>query len=112
MQDIAGLRIICPFLSDIDHVADMLLRQPDIQLLKRKDYITAPKPSGYRSLHLILLVDVHFSDRREAIPVEVQLRTIAMNCWAAMEHQVRYKKERPLSGASSALLLECAALMR
>ena len=69
VQDIAGLRIICPFLSDIDRVADMLLRQHDIQLLQRKDYIADPKPNGYRSLHLILLVDVHFSDRREGIPV-------------------------------------------
>ena len=64
VQDIAGLRIICPFLGDIGRVADMLLRQHDIQLLQRKDYIAQPKPNGYRSLHLILLVDVHFSDRR------------------------------------------------
>ena len=112
VQDIAGLRIICPFPRDIDRVAEMLLRQPDIQLLRRKDYIAHPKPNGYRSLHLILLVDVHFSDRREGIPVEVQLRTIAMNCWAAVEHQVRYKKDRVLSEAASALLLECAGLMR
>ena len=112
VQDIAGLRVICPFLSDIHRVEDMILRQPDIQLLRRKDYITSPKPNGYRSLHLILLVDVHFSDRREGIPVEVQLRTIAMNCWAAMEHQVRYKKDRPLSQEVNDRLLACAGLMR
>lgn len=108
--DIAGLRIVCPFLSDVYQVAQMLLRQEDVRLVKIKDYIAQPKPSGYRSLHLIVEVDVNLSDRRVPVPVELQLRTIAMNCWASVEHQLRYKKDE-LSEEMSEELRTCALLM-
>ncbi len=94
IKDIAGVRISCSFVSDIYRVASMLIQQPDIDVVDYEDYIETPKGSGYRSLHLVLLVPVYLSDRVERVPVEVQLRTIAMDFWASLEHKIYYKYNR------------------
>jgi len=91
--DIAGIRIICSYLDDIYQLANALLSQDDVRLLRRKDYIASPKPNGYRSLHLVVSVPVYFASQRKEIPVEVQIRTIAMDFWASLEHQMKYKQE-------------------
>lgn len=91
LNDIGGIRVICPFIEDIYTVADMLMRQDDLKLIETKDYIKAPKPNGYRSLHLILEVPIFLSDRTQPVRIELQLRTIAMDFWASLEHQLRYK---------------------
>jgi len=93
LSDVAGVRVICAFIDDIYKVADMLTAQDDIELIKRKDYIKNPKMNGYRSLHLIVEVPVFFSDHKELMRVEVQIRTIAMDFWASLEHQLKYKKD-------------------
>ena len=92
LNDVAGVRVICAFLDDIYRVADMFTAQDDVRLIKTKDYIKKPKENGYRSLHLIIEVPVYFSDHKEQLRVEVQIRTIAMDFWASLEHQVRYKR--------------------
>nr|WP_040741502.1 GTP pyrophosphokinase family protein [Paenibacillus ginsengihumi] len=91
IKDIAGLRITCSFLSDIYRISDMLKKQTDLRILEEKDYISRPKPNGYRSLHLIIEVPVFMSDRQERVCVEVQIRTIAMDFWASLEHKIYYK---------------------
>lgn len=93
INDIAGIRIICSFIDDIYTLADTFLRQDDITLLEIRDYIKSPKDSGYRSLHLIVEVPVFFTDKTEIVKVEVQLRTIAMDFWASLEHKTQYKKD-------------------
>ena len=95
ITDIAGVRVICSFPADIYEVADSFLRQDDITLLERKDYIQNPKPSGYRSLHLIVQVPIFLQNEKKAVTVEVQFRTIAMDFWASLEHKIRYKKNIP-----------------
>ena len=90
--DVAGIRVICSFEKDIYLLADYLLAQDDITLIERKDYIKNPKPSGYRSLHLIVEVPIFLSTGKKLMKVEVQLRTIAMDFWASLEHKLRYKK--------------------
>lgn len=90
--DIAGVRIVCSFIDDIYMLADCLLQQDDITLIQKKDYIQTPKGNGYRSLHLIVEVPIFLQDRKKLMKVEVQLRTIAMQFWANLEHQLRYKK--------------------
>lgn len=92
IRDVAGIRVICPYVDDIYQIADALIKQDDITLLKRKDYIQNPKPNGYRSLHLVVEVPVFFADKKVGLPVEVQIRTIAMDFWASLEHQMKYKK--------------------
>ena len=92
LSDVAGVRVICAFIDDIYKVADMLTAQDDIELIKRKDYIKNPKMNGYRSLHLIVEVPVFFSDHKELMRVEVQIRTIAMDFWASLEHKLKYKQ--------------------
>lgn len=92
LNDVAGVRVICAFIDDIYKIADMLTAQDDVHLLKTKDYIKNPKMNGYRSYHLIVEVPVFFSDHKEQMRVEVQIRTIAMDFWASLEHQVKYKK--------------------
>ena len=92
LNDVAGVRVICAFLDDIYKVADMLEVQDDVDIIKTKDYIKKPKKNGYRSLHLILEVPVFFSNGKEKVRVEVQIRTIAMDFWASLEHSVKYKK--------------------
>jgi len=91
LKDIAGIRIISPFAKDIYRIVDILTSMPDWRVSDREDYIIDPKPSGYRSYHLTIEVPVHYSGKTEEVPVEVQLRTAAMDFWAMMEHQVRYK---------------------
>lgn len=92
IDDVAGIRVVCPFIDDIYHVADMLISQDDIQVLIKKDYIKNPKDNGYRSLHYVIKVPIFLSNKKEYIKVEVQIRTIAMNFWASLEHQIHYKK--------------------
>ncbi|MBR1535427.1 MAG: GTP pyrophosphokinase family protein [Treponema sp.] len=91
LHDIAGVRVICPYISDIYTVRDILLKQPDITLLEEKDYIKAPKESGYRSLHLVIEIPVYLSESTHNVKVEIQLRTIAMDFWASLEHELHYK---------------------
>ena len=91
IADIAGVRVICPYISDIYAVRESLLRQPDVHLVRQKDYIARPKKSGYRSLHLVVETDVYLSETKHTVPVEIQLRTIAMDFWASLEHELRYK---------------------
>ena len=93
INDIAGIRVICSFIDDIYNVAEMLAKQDDIKIIKIKDYIKNPKPNGYRSYHMIVEVPVFFSNQKQNVRVEVQLRTIAMDFWASLEHQMKYKKE-------------------
>lgn len=92
IQDIAGVRVICSFPEDIYMLADCLLSQDDVKLIERKDYIKNPKKSGYRSLHLIIEVPIFLQNEKKSMKVEVQLRTIAMDFWASLEHKLRYKK--------------------
>lgn len=92
MNDIAGIRVICPFIEDIYAVAEMLTNQDDIRMVQIKDYIQHPKENGYRSLHIVVEVPIFLSDRKEHMKVEVQIRTIAMDFWASLEHQIHYKK--------------------
>lgn len=91
--DVAGVRVICAFPEDIYFLADCLLKQDDIRLIEKKDYIENPKPSGYRSLHLIVEVPIFLKNEKRLMKVEVQLRTIAMDFWASLEHKLRYKKD-------------------
>ncbi len=91
LDDIAGIRVICPYISDIYSVRDMLLKQPDIKLILEKDYIKNPKESGYRSLHIVVEIPVYLSETTHNVRVEIQLRTIAMDFWACLEHELHYK---------------------
>ncbi len=110
LNDVAGVRVICDFVDDIYEIADMLLKQDDIRLISYKDYIREPKPNGYRSYHMIVETPVFFSEGKEFMKVEVQLRTIAMDFWASLEHELKYKKDLSQidSASISAQLLECA----
>ena len=111
IRDIAGIRVICPFIEDVYNVARMLIKQKDVELIEAKDYILNPKENGYRSLHLIVTVEVQFSNQAKKIPVEIQIRTIAMNFWASTEHQLRYKKDREFTDEVQKELKECADIM-
>ncbi len=91
LNDIAGIRVVCKYVNDVYLLEEMLLKQDDIQLIKRKDYITNPKESGYRSLHIVVTVPVFLANETRIVPVEVQIRTIAMDFWASLEHQIKYK---------------------
>lgn len=95
INDIAGVRVICSFEDDIYRLANCLLQQDDITLISKKDYIKNPKPSGYRSLHLIVSVPIFLENEKKDVKVEVQLRTIAMDFWASLEHKLKYKKDIP-----------------
>lgn len=95
IRDIAGVRVICSFQDDIYMLADCLLQQDDVTLIEKKDYIRNPKPSGYRSLHLIVEIPIFLHNEKRMMKVEVQLRTIAMDFWASLEHKLRYKKNIP-----------------
>lgn len=95
LSDVAGIRVICPFIEDIYHVAEMLAVQDDLDVITVKDYIQKPKENGYRSYHMIVEVPVFFSKCKELMRVEVQIRTVAMDFWASLEHQIKYKKEIP-----------------
>ena len=91
LRDIAGIRIICPFAKDIYFLAKLIRSMPDVTIIEEKDYVSNPKPSGYRSYHIITEVPIFFSGKTENVPVEIQIRTEAMNFWATLEHQARYK---------------------
>ena len=108
LTDVAGLRCICSYARDIFHIVDTIKRQPDITVLSEKNYVTNPKPTGYRSYHLIIEVPVFLSDRTELLPVEVQLRTQAMDFWASLEHKVRYKYTGGMPEHLAHDLRECA----
>lgn len=110
--DIAGIRVICPFVDDIYMLADSLIRQDDVTLIEQKDYIKTPKKNGYRSLHLIIQIPIYLQHEKRDMKVEVQLRTIAMEFWANTEHRLRYKKELPpyLANKISAEMKQCAML--
>ena len=109
LYDVAGIRVICSFIDDIYVVAEMLARQDDVNVLMVKDYIRCPKVNGYRSYHMIIEIPVFFSDSKKPIRVEVQIRTIAMDFWASLDHQLKYKKSFvDLNGEISGELKQCA----
>ena len=109
LDDVAGIRVICSFVDDIYDVADMLIRQDDIKVIAVKDYIKHPKENGYRSYHMIIEIPVFFSDRKKPMRVEVQIRTIAMDFWASLDHQLKYKKDiGDVSDQISEELRQCA----
>lgn len=111
LNDIAGVRVICSFVDDIYDIATMLINQDDVKIIEIKDYIKNPKPNGYRSYHMIIEIPVFFSDKKQFMRVEVQIRTIAMDFWASVEHKIKYKKE--VEGAEEIIreLKECADII-
>ena len=110
IHDVAGVRVICSFVDDVYLLADALLSQDDITLLEKKDYIANPKENGYRSLHLIVAVPIFLEREKRVMQVEIQLRTIAMDFWASLEHQLRYKKDFDFTENMVKELQECAEL--
>ena len=94
VNDIAGVRVVCSYIDDVYRVAEMLERQKDVEIIKRQDYIQTPNYNGYRSLHLDIRVPVYLSDRTEYVVAEIQIRTIAMDFWASLEHDIRYKADK------------------
>ena len=111
INDIAGIRIICSFTSDIYRIADMIRDQKDIQVIAVKDYITYPKASGYKSYHMIVSIPVYLSDRTVDTKVEIQIRTMAMDFWASLEHKIYYKFEGNAPGYISRDLRECSDIV-
>ena len=110
LHDVAGIRVICSFTDDVYIIANALLSQDDITLIRKKDYIAHPKANGYRSLHLLINVPIFLANEKKIMKVEVQLRTIAMDVWASLEHQLRYKKDVSFSDDMAAELKKCADL--
>ena len=108
IMDIAGVRVICSFEEDVFFLAKCLKDQSDIEIITEKDYISHPKPNGYRSLHLTIRLPVFFAEKEIHVPVEIQLRTIAMDFWASLEHTIRYKKNLPINAEVETELKECA----
>ncbi|MDD8049183.1 MAG: GTP pyrophosphokinase family protein [Thomasclavelia sp.] len=108
LYDIAGIRVICNYVKDIYRISKLLTKQDDVTVIEKKDYIKNPKPNGYASLHLVIEVPIFLSDRTKTIPVEVQIRTIAMDFWASLEHQLRYKNQNELPSDIKERLVECA----
>ena len=111
INDVAGIRVICAYIDDVYLVAQALLKQDDITLIAQKDYIENPKPNGYRSLHLIIEIPVFFAESKKNVRAEVQIRTIAMDYWASLEHQLKYKNEVVEQEKIVADLTECAAII-
>ena len=110
LHDIAGVRVVCAFPEDVYMLANALLKQDDIMLIEKKDYIQNPKPNGYRSLHMIVTVPIFLAQEKKVVKVEIQLRTIAMDCWASLEHQLRYKKDFEFTEEMAKDLLACAEM--
>ena len=110
IHDIAGVRVICSFINDVYILADALLKQDDITLISKKDYIKNPKKNGYRSLHLIVSVPIFLAHEKRMIKVKIQLRTLAMDFWASLEHQLRYKKNFAVTDDMLRELKECAEM--
>lgn len=111
VNDIAGIRIICSFTSDIYRIADMISEQRDINVVAVKDYITFPKISGYKSYHMIVTIPVYLSDRTVDAKVEIQIRTVAMDFWASLEHKIHYKFEGDAPEDIKSELVECAKMV-
>ena len=110
LMDIAGVRVICAFPDDVYMLEQALLKQDDVTLIERKDYIANPKENGYRSLHLIVAIPIFLAQEKRMMNVEIQLRTIAMDSWASLEHQLRYKKDVEFTEDMAKDLLYCAQL--
>lgn len=112
LSDIAGIRIICSFSPDIYRIAEMIARQSDVTVLVVKDYIKNPKPNGYKSYHMVVTIPIYLSDGPVDTKVEIQIRTIAMDFWASLEHKIRYKKDIPQDKALYLQneMLECAEI--
>lgn len=111
INDIAGIRVICSFTSDIERIASMIEKQKDIRVLAVKDYLTFPKASGYKSYHMIVTVPVYLSDRIVDTKVEIQIRTVAMDFWASVEHKIHYKFEGDAPDHIRNELIECARMV-
>ncbi len=108
LLDMAGIRVTCYYITDIYAIVDLLSRRDDFVIIKKKDYIKNPKPSGYRSYHMIINVPVYLSTQKKYAPVEIQIRTIAMDFWASLEHQLKYKTNTELTPEISEELRDCA----
>ena len=108
LHDIAGVRVVCRYVDDIYHLADLLLAQDDISLILEKNYIKNPKPNGYRSLHIVVDVPVYMSQGKLYVPVEIQIRTVAMDFWATLEHGIRYKSTEDVPQSIVDELRACA----
>lgn len=111
VNDIAGIRIICSFSSDIYQIAEMIRHQNDIHVVAVKDYIQTPKASGYKSYHMLVTVPVFLSDRTKDVKVEIQIRTVAMDFWASLEHKINYKFEGNAPEHVKQGLIECAHMV-
>lgn len=111
VNDIAGIRVICSFTSDIYQIAEMLSKQSDVKVISIKDYITNPKPSGYKSYHMLVTVPVYLSDRIVDTKVEIQIRTVAMDFWASLEHKINYKFEGNAPVYIKNELVECSKMV-
>lgn len=110
LNDIAGVRVICSFTDDVYALSEALLNQDDVILIQKKDYIANPKPNGYRSLHIIVAIPIFLTHEKRMIKVEIQLRTLAMDFWASVEHQLRYKKDFEFTEAMADELYQCAKI--
>ena len=108
ITDIGGIRVICSYINDIYAIANMLKQQDDLLIVREKDYIANPKPNGYRSYHLIVAIPIFLSSEKQIIPVEIQMRTIAMDFWASLEHQLRYKTTASVSDSTRSRLTNIA----
>ena len=111
IDDVAGIRVICPYVDDIYQISQALINQHDIELLSQKDYIANPKPNGYRSLHMIIRIPVHFENHLRQVKVEVQIRTIAMDFWATLEHELKYKNQNFNENEIISELKKCADII-
>ena len=111
INDIAGVRVICSFTSDIYRIAEILSNRSDLKVISVKDYIKHPKPSGYKSYHMIVTVPVFLSDRIVDVKVEIQIRTVAMDFWASLEHKINYKLEGKVPDDIRRELVECAGMI-
>ena len=111
VNDIAGVRVICSFTSDIYRIAEMISNQNDIKILSIKDYIKNPKESGYKSYHMLVSIPIFLSDRKVDTKVEIQIRTVAMDFWASLEHKIRYKFEADAPQHIKDELVECARMV-
>lgn len=111
VNDIAGIRVICSFTSDIYRIAEMITNQGDIKVISVKDYLVNPKPSGYKSYHMLVSVPVYLSNRIVDTKVEIQIRTVAMDFWASLEHKIHYKFEGKVPEGIENELIECAKMI-
>lgn len=111
LNDIAGIRVVCYYINDIYTIVDLILMHDDYQIINIKDYIRNPKPSGYRSFHMSIKVPVYLANGKQYVPVEIQIRTIAMDFWASVEHQLKYKTTSSITTEISNQLKDCAEVI-